>query len=122
GLSASFYPPSHFDYRETLSVMSVAAGKGAAARWLRAHLGLQDLPVLAIGDSPDDVSMFALGTGVAPASASAEALAAADWAACHCDEGAVAAALERYCFAGGPSLGVPDVAAAAGSSDAEFGS
>lgn len=99
GLAPSFYPPSHFDRREAMTVVSRSANKGNAARWVQQYLGLGSSPVLAIGDSPDDVTMYPLGIGVAPANASAEALAAADWTSSHCDEGAVAAAVKRFCLA-----------------------
>jgi hydroxymethylpyrimidine pyrophosphatase-like HAD family hydrolase len=98
GLRPSFYPPSHFDPREAMTLIAAWASKGRAAAYLRRHLGLEDAPVLAIGDSPDDVSMFELGTGVAPANASPQARAAADWIAPPSDEGSVAAALERFVF------------------------
>lgn len=98
GLRASFYPPSHFDPREAMTLIAEWASKGRAAAWLRRHLGLEDAPVLAIGDSPDDVSMFELGVGVAPANASPQARAAADWLAPASDEGSVAAAFERFVF------------------------
>lgn len=96
GLVPSFYIPSHYDPREAMSVISSRASKGEAARWVRDYLGLQDASVLAIGDSPADATMFPLGTGVAPACASPEALAAADWVGPSCDDGAVAGAIRRF--------------------------
>lgn len=98
-LTGDYYPPSHYNALETLSVMSATASKGNAVRWARSYLGLENAPTLCIGDSVADATMFALGTGVAPANAALEALAQADWIAPHCDRGAVAAALYRYVLA-----------------------
>ena len=95
-LTADYYPPSHYNSLEAMSVMSTSASKGNAVAWLREYLGLEDAPTLCIGDSIADASMFGLGTGVAPANASAEVRERAAWVAPHCDVGAVAAMLERY--------------------------
>lgn len=95
-LSADFYPPSHYTPLEALSVMRPGATKGTAVAWLRDYLELANLPTLAIGDSLADATMFDLGTGVAPANALPSVRVQADWIAPHCDEGAVAAALERF--------------------------
>ena len=95
-LSADFYPPSHYTPLEALSVMKPGADKGSAVRWLRDYLGLAATPTLSIGDSAADATMFELGTGVAPANASPHVRAQAAWVAPHCDEGAVAAAVERF--------------------------
>ena len=95
-LTADYYPPSHYNSLEAMSVMSTSASKGNAVAWLRDYLGLADAPTLCIGDSIADASMFPLGTGVAPANASAEVRERAAWVAPHCDIGAVAAMLERY--------------------------
>ena len=96
GLAPSYYAPSSYDPREAMSVISERTSKGEAARWLRHHLGLDDVPVLAVGDSPADATMFPLGVGVAPANAPKEVRAAATWVGPHCDEGAVAAAVRRF--------------------------
>ena len=96
GLKPSYYPPSHYDSRETMGIISAKANKGEGAAWLQQHLGLQDAKVLALGDAPDDISMFALGTGIAPSSASGTALQHADWIGPSSDEGVVAAAFERF--------------------------
>lgn len=98
-LTADYYPPSHYNSLEAMSVMSTQASKGSAVRWLRDYLGLGKAPTLCIGDSVADASMFNLGVGVAPENASIEVRAQADWVAPHCDHGAVAATLERYLFA-----------------------
>ena len=95
-LAPSYYAPSSYDPREAMSVISGRTSKGEAARWLRHYLGLDDVPVLAVGDSPADATMFPLGVGVAPANAPKEVRAAATWVGPHCDEGAVAAAVRRF--------------------------
>jgi hydroxymethylpyrimidine pyrophosphatase-like HAD family hydrolase len=100
-LTGAYYAPNAFDHRESMTLASAATSKGAAAGWLRAHLGLTHLPILAMGDSPADISMFPLGIGVAPANSLIEVQRAADWVAPHCDDCAVAAALERFVFGKG---------------------
>jgi Cof subfamily protein (haloacid dehalogenase superfamily) len=99
-LAGAYYAPSAFDRREAMTLISEQTSKGEAAAWLREHLGLAHLPILAIGDSLADATMFALGTGVAPANSIAEVQEAAHWVAPHCDEGAVAAAVERFVLVG----------------------
>jgi Cof subfamily protein (haloacid dehalogenase superfamily) len=97
-LTVDYYPPNHYTPREAVSVMSKEASKGNAARWLRQHLGLENAPTLCIGDSAADATMFDLGIGVAPENASERIKEKAHWVAPHCDEGAVAAALERFVY------------------------
>ena len=99
-LTADYYPPSHYNPLEAMSVMSTGASKGNAVRWLRDYMGLSKAPTLSMGDSIADASMFPLGIGVAPENAATEVRAQADWIAPHCDHGTVAASLERYLFAG----------------------
>jgi len=89
GLVADFYPPSHYYDKDGMSVMSDKASKGNAAAWLQKHLGLNDWPVLALGDNVADATMFGLGIGVAPENAKDEVKEQADWIAPHCDDGAV---------------------------------
>lgn len=96
GVMATYYGPDSFDPLEVLMLTRLEASKGTALTWLRRHLGLEDAPVLVMGDSVSDVSMFPLGTSAAPADACAEALAAADWVGPACSHGLVAAALERF--------------------------
>jgi hydroxymethylpyrimidine pyrophosphatase-like HAD family hydrolase len=96
GVSAAYYPPSHFDPREAMSLFSACSSKGKAVRWLREHLGLADVSVLAIGDSAADATMFACGIGVAPGNSCDEVRQAAHWVAPHCNEGAVAAVIKRF--------------------------
>lgn len=102
-LIADYYPPSHYTHLETMSVMAETASKGNAVRWLRDYLGLADAPTLTIGDSVADATMFELGIGVAPANSSLPVRAAADWVAPHCDEAAVAAAIEKFVLEGVPT-------------------
>ncbi len=99
-LTLDFYEPNTFTPVEALSVMSNQANKGQAVRWLREYLGLSVAPTLCIGDSLADATMFPLGIGVAPANSADNVLAQAHWVAPHCDDGAVAAALERFVFVG----------------------
>ena len=96
GLAPSYYAPSAYDPREAMSVISERTSKGEAARWLQHYLGLDDAPVLALGDSPADATMFPLGVGVAPANAPQEVRAAATWVGPHCNDGVVAAAVQRF--------------------------
>ena len=97
-LAPSYYAPSYYDPREAMTLMSASASKGEAVRWVQKYLGLGGAPVLTIGDSPADATMFACGVGVAPAYASAEALSQAHWVGPCCDEGVVAAAVRRFVF------------------------
>ncbi len=99
GLRGDYYPPSHFNHLECVNLMNIKASKGHALGWLRKHLGLESAVTLALGDSAVDATMFPLGIGIAPANAAPEVRAQADWIAPHCDEAAVAAALERFVFA-----------------------
>ncbi len=96
GLRPSYYPPSYYDNRHALSVISKQASKGEALTWLLNDLKLSHLPALIMGDSPDDVSMFHIGTSVAPSSASDAAKDHADWVGPSCDEGLVAAAIKKF--------------------------
>lgn len=97
-LVADFYPPSHFTQFETMSAMCQKASKGNAVAWLREYLGLATAPTLCLGDSFADATMFPLGIGVAPKNAPDIVKAQAHWVGPHCDEGTVAAALERFVF------------------------
>lgn len=99
-LTLDYYEPNAFTPLEALSLMSNKASKGQAVAWLRTYLGLENHPTLCIGDSLADTTMFPLGIGVAPINASARVREQAQWVAPHCDEGAVAAALERFVFPG----------------------
>ena len=96
GLVADFYPPSHYYDKDGMSVMSDKASKGNAASWLQNYLGLNDLPVLALGDNVADATMFSLGIGIAPENAKEEVKEQADWIAPHCDNAAVAAAVRKF--------------------------
>ncbi len=96
GYKHSFYTPGSFNGRYLMSVISDQANKGSGVEWLRQHLGASTMPTLLLGDALDDVSMFHLGTSVAPAASEPEALEAADWVGPDASEGVVAAAMERY--------------------------
>jgi len=100
GLRAAYYPPSHFDPRESMTLTSGRSSKGEALCWLQESLGLRGVPVLALGDAPSDATMFPFGVGVAPANAPEEVRRAATWVAPSCDEGAVAAAVRRFVLEG----------------------
>jgi Cof subfamily protein (haloacid dehalogenase superfamily) len=97
-LTVDYYPPSHYTPKEAVSVMSNKASKGNAVRWLRQHLNMENTETLCLGDSAADATMFDTGVGVAPANASESVKEKAHWVAPHCDEGAVAAALEKFVF------------------------
>jgi Cof subfamily protein (haloacid dehalogenase superfamily) len=99
-LTLDYYEPNAFTPLEALSVMSNQANKGQAVNWLRNHLGLENAPTICMGDSVADTTMFHLGIGVAPANAPQEVRSQAAWVGPHCDEGVVAAALERFVFVG----------------------
>lgn len=98
GYKHSFYTPGSFNPRYTMSVISNQANKGSGVEWLRQHLEASAMPTLLLGDAVDDVSMFHLGTSVAPAASEPEALDAADWVGPDASVGVVAAAMERYVF------------------------
>lgn len=75
------------------------ATKGAAIAWIAKQLGIKREEVLAIGDAGNDVSMLQwAGHSAAPADATPEARAAADWLAPPQAEHPVAAALEHFVF------------------------
>ena len=98
GYKHSFYTPGSFNGRYLMSVISDQANKGSGVEWLRQHLGASSMPTLLLGDALDDVSMFHLGTSVAPAASEPEALEAADWVGPDASVGVVAAAMKRYVF------------------------
>jgi Cof subfamily protein (haloacid dehalogenase superfamily) len=98
-LTVDYYPPSHYTSKEAVSVMSNKASKGNAVRWLRGYLNLNNTPTLCLGDSAADATMFDLGDsslGVAPANAAESVKEKAHWVAPHCNDGAVAAAVEKF--------------------------
>ena len=73
------------------------ADKGAALAWLCARLDIDRSEVIAIGDGGNDVTMLKwAGFSAAPADASAEARAAAQWLAPPLAEHPVAAALAHF--------------------------
>jgi len=86
-------------WRWFVEAVNKEASKGAAIAWIAERMGIGREEVLAIGDAGNDVSMLHwAGVGVAPADASPEARAAADWIAPPLGECPVAAALERFLF------------------------
>jgi len=61
-------------------IVHAEAGKGNALKYLAARLGIPQSQTVAIGDSPNDVSMLEwAGLGIAVGDASAEVRASADW-------------------------------------------
>ncbi len=75
------------------------ATKGAAIAWIAQQRGIAREEVLAIGDAGNDVSMLQwAGHSAAPADATPEARAAAEWIAPPQHEHAVAAALDHFLF------------------------
>ncbi len=95
-LRSDYYAPSHFYNYEAMSLISLKASKGNAAKWLQNYMGLNNSTVIALGDSTADATMFELGIGVAPENAKPEVKDKADWVAPHCDNGAVAAAINKF--------------------------
>jgi Cof subfamily protein (haloacid dehalogenase superfamily) len=70
--------------------------KGAGLAWLAGQLGVPREAVLAVGDADNDVSMLTwAGAGVALASGSPAARAAADWVAPSLAEDGAAVAIEK---------------------------
>ncbi len=94
-LRASYYPSQHGG-TAAAAVSCRRATKGAAARWVRSHLGLDGAPTFAIGDNLDDLPLFELGRSAAPADAHDEVRASADWIAPPCDRASVAAAFAHF--------------------------
>jgi len=97
-LVSDYYPPSHYTHLETMSNMSKLANKGNGVKWLRNYLGQDNAVTISLGDSAADATMFPLGIGIAPANSPESVKAQATWVAPHCDDNAVAAALEKYMF------------------------
>lgn len=80
----------------TVEVTAADASKGAALVSLCEHLGLPISASLALGDSPNDVSMFEVaGISVAVDNAIEECKQLADLVVASCDECGVAQALEQ---------------------------
>lgn len=88
GLTAQFSHPKFLEVTRS----DVDKGSGLARYCDRRGIPLRD--VVAIGDGPNDLSMFArVGTSIAPANARPEVLAAAGWLTRSNDEDGVALAL-----------------------------
>jgi len=80
-----------------LEMLPAGASKGEGLRWLCRLLGVPLEQVVAVGDAPNDIDMIeAAGLGVAVANAHPDVLAAADYVAPACDEGAVAHVIRRF--------------------------
>ena len=89
GLRAQISNPTY------LEITRADVDKAEATRLYCARHGIDLTEVVAIGDGPNDLGLFALAAvTVAPASARPEVLAAADFRTSGNDEGAVARALE----------------------------
>lgn len=85
-------------------VMAAGATKAAAIAWTARHLGVEG-PVLAIGDSPNDIPMLKAATlGVAMENAAPVVKAAADALTASNNEDGVALAIERHVLAGKTNL------------------
>lgn len=71
--------------------------KGAALRWLCAHLGVDPSQVIALGDAPNDLPLLrAAGTAVAVETAAEEVRRAAEWVAPGPGGGGLAAVVSHY--------------------------
>nr|MBO2478002.1 hypothetical protein [Bacillota bacterium] len=80
-----------------LEMLPKDASKGLGLRRLCRLLDIPLEQVVAIGDAPNDIDMLeAAGLGVAVANAHPDVLAAADYVAPACDEGAVAHVIRRF--------------------------
>jgi hypothetical protein len=77
--------------------LPLGVSKASGLAWLAEYFNISEMDVLAIGDNDNDVSMLEwAGVGVALASGSPAAHAAADWVAPGLDEDGAAVALEKY--------------------------
>jgi hydroxymethylpyrimidine pyrophosphatase-like HAD family hydrolase len=89
GLRAQVSNPTY------LEVTHRDVDKSSAVRRYCTKHGIDPAAVVAIGDGPNDLGLFAyVGTSVAPANAREEVLAAADWITRSNDDDGVAWALE----------------------------
>lgn len=85
-----------FSHGNLLEVMQKGVSKGRGLISLTTSLGVDTTNVVAIGDSENDLSMFAVaGLAIAMGNGSAEVRAAADWVTSTNNEAGVAAALFR---------------------------
>lgn len=80
-----------------LEMLPQGVSKGVGLRHLCSHLGIPLDQVVAVGDAPNDLDMLqTAGLGVAVANAHPDVLAAADYIAPSCDEGAVAHVIREF--------------------------
>lgn len=85
-----------FSHVNFLEIMHPEVSKGRAVAALRDGLGVAGGDVVAIGDSENDLSMFAVaGTAIAMGNASAAVQAEADWVTASSEEAGVARAIAR---------------------------
>ncbi|HXA42108.1 MAG TPA: HAD family hydrolase [Candidatus Solibacter sp.] len=86
-----------FSLPEFLEIVDVGVSKGAALAFVCELEGLSLSEVIAAGDAPNDIEMFAVaGLALAPSNAFPEALAAADAVIPPPQEDGIAALVERY--------------------------
>lgn len=85
-----------FSHVNFLEVMRSGVSKGQAVAALRKRLGVAASDVVAIGDSENDLSMFAVaGRAIAMGNAPEAVRAAAHWVTTTCEEAGVAIAIAR---------------------------
>lgn len=89
---------SHFYSNPTyLEVVHPIVSKGAALRWMAAHLEIPIEEILAFGDAENDISMIKeAGVGIAMANAPESVKSAADHITSSNDEDGVAKAIEEF--------------------------
>lgn len=89
-------PMAPADGMECVNVVDRGVSKGLAVRALLEHYGLQPSQVLAAGDAPNDLPVFAeVGYRIAMGGGDSSILAAADFVAPDVDEDGLAVAIER---------------------------
>ena len=88
-------------YYNNIEINDEHANKGEALKNLAGYLGVDMSQTMAFGDGLNDAGMLkAAGVGVAMGNACDEAREAADFVTLTCDEGGIAAAIEKFCFGG----------------------
>ena len=84
---------------QNVEINQTRANKGEALLALADHLGLDRAQTVAFGDGLNDLPMVRdAGIGIAMENGAEETKAAADWIAPSCDEGGVAAGIEKFCL------------------------
>lgn len=85
-------------------IARAGSGKGNALKYLAGRLGIPQSDTVAIGDSPNDVSMLRwAGLGIVVGDAQEEVRAVADWVIDHSAGDGFCEAIERLLADGGPS-------------------